>query len=126
MHALGAPEQLTADACVTHITILENGPRHGDRLLGVVSRFADAPLVLRIADIARNRCARRSLESTHSVGIPSKDTLTRQRLGLLPDRITNGKPLQTGQDPLLDCWLHLTTQPTPPSRDPRPPGRPSA
>ena len=102
MNALEACEQFATDAGVTHLAVLENCPRHSDRSLGVVRGLADAPLVLRIADIPWDGCSWRSLESTDPVRIPSKNALTGQRLGLLSDRVTGCDPLETGKNPLFD------------------------
>src|SRR5688572_25749159 len=108
MNALGAFEQFAPDARVPHVAVFENGPRDRDRSFGVVGGLGDAPLALRIADVPWDECAWRSLESTDSVRIPAKNPGTRQRLGLLADRVTGCDPVETGDNPLFNCWIHVS------------------
>jgi hypothetical protein len=108
MNALGRFEQFATDAGVPHVAVLKNGARHSNRSLGVVGCLADAPLALRIADVPGDRCSWRSLESMDPVRIPAKHVLTGKRLGLLSDSVTGCDPLQTGENPLFDCSIHVS------------------
>jgi hypothetical protein len=107
MHALSTLEQFTANTCMSDIAIPKDRPRHSNGAFRVIGRFADAPLMLGVADVPRNWRSGGALKSIDPSRVQVHNLLARERFGLLADGVSCGDTLQAADDPFMICCRHV-------------------